>query len=77
VLAHDTMSSNPVSPSNAQPIERLAYNLDEICAVLGGISKITVWRLEKRGLLHAVAGIRSKLFAKAEVERFLAGGTRP
>jgi hypothetical protein len=62
--------------SSAAPVERLAFNLKEVCAVLGGISPVTVWRLEKRNLLRAVPGIRHKLFAKTEVERFLAGGRR-
>ena len=54
-----------------QHIERLAYTKYELCASLS-LSPITLWRLEKRGLIHPIAGIRHKLYSVAEVKRFLA-----
>jgi hypothetical protein len=54
------------------PVEKLAFNLRELCASLG-VSRVTVYRLEQRGLLKAIPGIRHKLYAKREVERFLTG----
>lgn len=54
--------------------EKLAYNKDELCAVLG-VSPVTLWRLEKRGLLRPVPGIRHKLYSRKVVEAFLAGAT--
>jgi hypothetical protein len=35
------------------------------------ISSTTLWRLEVLGQLRAVPGLRHKLYARAEVERFL------
>ena len=62
----------PVTHSEAaQQTERLAYTKEELCALLS-ISPITLWRLEKRGLIHSIAGIRHKLYSVAEVKRFLA-----
>lgn len=67
----------PVTHSEAtQQIERLAYTKDELCTSLS-LSPITLWRLEKRGLIHAVTGIRHKLYSVAEVKRFLARREEP
>ncbi len=64
--------NDPTTHAEApQHIERLAYTKDELCTSLS-LSPITLWRLEKRGLIHAVAGIRHKLYSVAEVKRFLA-----
>lgn len=51
------------------PVEKLAYNCDEACAALG-IKRTTLWRLEKRGLISAVPGIRHKLWPVTELRRF-------
>ncbi len=59
-----------------QQIERLAYTKDELCASLT-LSPVTLWRLEKRGLIHSVAGIRHKLYSVTEVKRFLARREEP
>ena len=59
-----------------QQIERLVYTKDELCTSLS-LSPITLWRLEKRGLIHAVTGIRHKLYSVAEVKRFLARREEP
>ena len=55
-----------------QQTERLAYTKKELLVSLS-LSPVTLWRLEKRGLIHAVTGIRHKLYSVAEVKRFLAG----
>ena len=59
-----------------QHIERLAYTKDELTKALS-LSPVTLWRLEKRGLIHAVTGIRHKLYSVAEVKRFLARRQEP
>ena len=60
----------------ALQIERLAYTKDELTKALS-LSPITLWRLEKRGLIHSIAGIRHKLYSVAEVKRFLARREEP
>lgn len=51
---------------------KLAYTAAELCAALS-ISSVTLWRLEKRGLLKAVPGIRHKLYSADSVRQFLNG----
>jgi len=38
--------------------------------MLGGISRVSLWRLEKKGL-KASRPLRMKLYARTEIERFL------
>jgi hypothetical protein len=59
-------------PEAAQQIERLASTKKELVALLS-LSPVTLWRSEKRSLIHAIAGIRHKLYSVAEVKRFLDG----
>ena len=60
----------PEGPGNSVP--RLTYSTPQACAALG-VSSVTLWRLEKRGLLRAVPGLRHKLWPVRELERFVAG----
>jgi DNA-binding transcriptional MerR regulator len=68
---------NPMVPLAAgQQPEKLAFTRREVQAALGGISTVTLWRLEKRGLLRPVQGIRHRIYARTEIERFLDRQTR-
>jgi len=58
------------NPEASQQIERLAYTKKELLAYLN-LSPVTLWRLEKRGLIRPIAGIRHKRYSVAEVKRFL------
>ena len=53
-------------------IERLTYSTREACTALG-VSPVTLWRLEKRGLLRPVAGLRTKLWPITELKAFVEG----
>jgi predicted DNA-binding transcriptional regulator AlpA len=67
----------PAAPVAAAPvIEKLAYNLAELQQITG-LSRVTIWRLEIRGQLRPVAGVRSKIYSRAEVLRFLNGKNPP
>lgn len=57
-------------PLPAPTVQKLAYTKTELSAELG-LSPITIWRLERRGLLRPVPGIRHKLYSRKEIERFL------
>lgn len=62
---------SPLTNSEAiQQIERLAYTKKELLAYLN-LSPVSLWRLERRGLIHSIAGIRHKRYSVAEVRRFL------
>lgn len=61
-------ASNSISEN--MPNAKLAYSKKEVCELLG-ISTVTLWRLELRGLIHSVPGIRRKIYGRSEVDRFL------
>lgn len=63
------MKTTIVTPT----VERLAFTKSELCAALG-LSPVSLWRLEKRGLLLPVQGLRHKLYTVESVQRFLKGG---
>ena len=56
----------------ALPVEKMAYNVNELCAATG-LCRHTFYNLVKRGKLRRIPNIRHALFARAEVERFLRG----
>ena len=49
---------------------RLAYSKAETASILG-VSKISIERLEKRGLIKSSKAFRHKLYPVSEIERFL------
>lgn len=53
---------------------KLAYTIRELSAELG-ISKVSIYRLIDRGLLKSLPYLRTKVFTRQEVERFLAAGS--
>ena len=53
-------------------VERLTYTAAETCTVLG-IKRTTLWRLELRGLIQSVRGVRTKLYSRKAIERFVEG----
>jgi len=72
-LASETRGAPPgTTPAPAATLKKLAYKKKELLAELG-ISGTTLWRLEILGRLTPVPGIRHKIYARTEVERFLRG----
>ena len=63
------MTSATETPAPAK-IERLAFTSEEAAEALN-ISLVTLWRLEKRGLLKPSRALRTPRWARAEIERFL------
>jgi hypothetical protein len=53
-------------------LERLTFTKKETQAVTG-LSATSLWRLEVRGLLKPIPGIRHKIYSRAAVEKFVAG----
>ena len=60
-------TSEPIQPAN---IERLAFNAEETAQTLG-ISLVTLWRLERRGLLKPSRALRTPRWSRTEIERLL------
>lgn len=60
-------------PIKEPVIEKLAYTGAEVNEILGGISGVTRWRLEKKGLLVRVPGIGKPLYSRQAVLAFLEG----
>ena len=53
----------------------MAYKLSEAAVALG-VSEVTIRRLVARGLLKPNRALRHLVFAKSELLRFLAEGTK-
>lgn len=69
----NSVHTQEISPQSAAPTAaRLAYSKAELASSLG-LSEITIWRLERKGLLRAVPGVRHKIYSVAAVQRFLDG----
>jgi len=51
-------------------IERLAFTTKETCQSLG-ISRTALWRLQKRELIKSSGALRTRLYSRAEIQRFL------
>jgi predicted DNA-binding transcriptional regulator AlpA len=66
-----TTTTSPGTGREVGLANRLAFKTDEACAALGGISKPTLWRLEKRELLKPSRALRTPLWSRAEIERYL------
>jgi predicted DNA-binding transcriptional regulator AlpA len=64
------MKPLPTSPGQTS-IERLAFTTEETATALG-IDRTSVWRLVKRGLLRPSKALRTPLFPRSEIQRFLA-----
>lgn len=50
----------------------ISYTRAELKKILD-LSTVTLWRLEKRGLLLPVPGLRRKIYSAEAVQRFLKG----
>jgi len=64
----------PSPPAKIVP-PKLAFTLAELAKELG-VSKASVYRLEQRGLIKSLAYLRTKIYSRQEVERFLKDGMR-
>ena len=51
---------------------KLAYSLQELSEELG-ISRVSFYRLEARGILNPLPYLRHKIYSREEVARFLSG----
>jgi hypothetical protein len=60
----------PTLPTTAK---RLMVKTAEACELLGGISRTTLWRLEKRGLIKASRHSRNRLYSIEHLKRFAEG----
>lgn len=60
-----------VAPTHSAP-DLLVYTADQVCTVLQ-ISKVTLWRLERRGLIRPLPQLRHRRYAVEAVRRFSAG----
>ena len=66
------ITESPItSPEAVRSPERLTYNKAELGRAVG-LSPQTIAKLEKKGLLRPLPGIRHKIFSVDEVRRFLA-----
>lgn len=71
-LPHEANPPAPQALKEEVPV-RMTYTIKQLAAELS-LSPVSIYRLEVRGLIKSVLGIRRKIYTRAEVERFLAGG---
>ena len=65
------MSNIPIpSEMVSNRVEELTYDGAQVCAAIK-ISATTLWRLEKRGRLKSLPGLRHKRYSIAGVRRFV------
>jgi hypothetical protein len=55
------------------PVPLLAYTADQVCAALQ-ISRVTLWRLERRRLLVPLPHFRHKRYSVAAVQTLVSPG---
>lgn len=65
-----TLETSAPPPAPTQP---LVCRRAEACMLLGGISTVALWRLEKRGFITAVPNTGTKLYSFASLRDFVAG----
>ncbi|GAB1488569.1 hypothetical protein MASR2M8_10140 [Opitutaceae bacterium] len=79
-LMAQRLSSPPPPPAKvshevAVPLKApspISYTVKSLAKELG-LSPVSIYRLEARGLLKSVPGIRRKIFSRTQIERFLEG----
>ena len=83
LLAERLMMPQPTTPPKTETSStddkreitpRLAYTMKQLCAELS-LSPVTIYRLEARGLLKSLPGVRRKIYSRAQVEKLLSGGS--
>jgi hypothetical protein len=68
-----TASHRSIKNDEPRHNSRLTYTKAELCEALH-LSPVTLWRLEQRGVLMPLRGLRHKIYPVSVVERFLAKG---
>jgi predicted DNA-binding transcriptional regulator AlpA len=58
-------------PGGDEIIEPLLYDMDKACEILGNISKPTIYRLIRRGMLHPVKQGKRTAFTAVELRRYV------
>jgi hypothetical protein len=63
------------SPAVTRGLEPLAVDENGFRHLIGNpsLSSVSIWRLEKRGLIKRVPGIKARLFTVESVRSFIAG----
>jgi hypothetical protein len=71
-----TIGTNPnqEKPASKPSMARLAVDTKEACYMLGGVNRVTLFRLEKRGLLKPIPHLRHKLWPVSMLKKFVEGG---
>lgn len=73
-IAFPPLQGRQREPRDAARVKLLVYSADQVCAALQ-ICKITLWRIERRGLLIAIPYLRHKRYSARAVEAFVAASS--
>lgn len=66
------MSPTKSVSDTTETLPRLSFTPAETC-VLINCSRMSLWRLEQRGLLVPVRHLRHPVYSRAAIDRYLAG----
>jgi hypothetical protein len=75
-LSKSDVVGNSINTETKTRIEKKGYKRAEAATYLG-ISKITIDRLTKRGLLHPSRALRHPIYSKDDLDRFLKETSEP
>jgi ribosomal protein S20 len=75
-LSKSDVVGNSINTETKTRIEKKGYKCAEAATYLG-ISKITIDRLTKRGLLHPSRALRHPIYSKDDLDRFLKETSEP
>jgi hypothetical protein len=64
-----TRDSKPAN--TAVPTAPAALKINDACSYLGGIHRLTLYRLVERGLIRPSRGLRHLVFPVVELDRYL------
>jgi len=64
------MSTNTITAP--VPVTPLAFSPEDTCAMIG-CSRMSLWRLEQRGLLVPVRHLRRPVYSRVAIDRYLSG----
>jgi hypothetical protein len=65
-----------VDTDNMPRVERLAVRESEARQMLGGISRTSLWRIERAGFVRALPGLRTKLYSLESIRAYVGGASK-
>lgn len=62
---------------SAFPEEQVLFSFEQVCTILGGVSRMTVWRMTKSGSLEVLYVRGRAMVTRGSLVRFLGAAAEP